>query len=268
VEYDSRIVSPPAFQFLANPLNRRVYDSFITKIPQVAGCNRNDRSTWHPAVRDAYENPRIEHLDRGFLYGIESWSNPNLDICNIQLILDGRNTNAAGTVQDGIDLQLGYSFTALSSFWNVGLVGSKILTNEQTLIAGAPTEDILDRVNFPVDLRARANLTWGRRGWNASVFGNYVDGYRNDTPPNVGGVPLPQSDVPSWTTWDVSLGYSVPEGAGALFNGMRAVVNVQNVIDRDPPTVLIASGGGAVAMDARNHNPFGRIFQFSLTKRF
>ena len=27
-------------------------------------------------------------------------------------------------------------------------------------------------------------------------------------------------------------------------------------------------GRGAVAMDARNHNPFGRIFQFSLTKRF
>jgi hypothetical protein len=40
------------------------------------------------------------------------------------------------------------------------------------------------------------------------------------------------------------------------------------VFDRDPPTVLIASGGGAVGMDARNHNPFGRIYQFSLTKRF
>lgn len=268
VEYDSRIVSPPALQFLANPRNRQTYDAFITPIPQVAGCNRDDRSTWHPAVRDAYENPPINHLQRGFLYGIENWSNPNIDICNIRLILDGRNINAAGTLQDGVDLQLGYSFGALGSFWNLGLVGSKILTNEQTFIAGAPTEDILDRINFPVDLRARASLTWGWAGWNASLFGNYVDGYRNDIPPNVGGVPQAQSDVPSWITWDISLGYSMPEGASTLLDGVRAIVNVQNVFDRDPPTVLIASAGGAVAMDARNHNPFGRIFQFSLTKRF
>jgi iron complex outermembrane recepter protein len=268
VEYESRIVAPPWAQFLASPRNRQSYAPFITQLSQVAACNRNDRSTWHPALRDVYENPPIDHLRRGFLYGIEAWNNPNIDICNVSLILDGRNINAASTLQDGIDLQLGYSFAALGSFWNAGLVGSRILTNEQTFIAGAFTEDILDRINFPVDLRARASLTWARAGWNASLFGNYVDGYRNDVPPNVGGVPQRPSDVPSWTTWDMSVGYSVPEGTSAFLDGIRAIVNVQNMFDREPPTVLIASGGGAVAMDARNHNPFGRIFQFSLTKRF
>ena len=40
-------------------------------------------------MRDAYETPRIDHLDRGFLYGIESWNNPGIDICNVSLILEG-----------------------------------------------------------------------------------------------------------------------------------------------------------------------------------
>jgi iron complex outermembrane recepter protein len=264
VEYDSRIIAPNLGAMLANPNNRQLYAPFITPTPAVAGCVRGDRSTWHPAVRDAFENPTIGHLGRSFLYGIETFNNPQNDPCNVRAVLDGRNTNAASTVQDGVDLQIGYSFDALKSFWNFGLTASKILKNEQTLIAGLPTEDILDRIMFPVDLTARANLTWGRGGWNAALFANYVDGYKNDLPISIAGVVQPVSEVPSWTTWDLNVGYMVSAAAGHFLEGLRLNANVRNALDRDPPTVL----SGQNAMDARNHNPFGRTFQFSLTKRF
>lgn len=264
VEYENRIIALNLGSMLANATSRQLYAAYITPTPAVAGCVRDDRSTWNPAVRDAFENPTISHLGRSFLYGIETFNNPQNDPCAVRAILDARNTNAASTLQDGIDLQLGYTFDAFGSFWNLGLAASKILTNEQTLIAGLPTEDILDRITYPVDLTARANLTWGRSRWNATVYANYVDGYTNDLPISIAGVVQPVSQVPSWTTWDLNVGYTVPKDTGYFLDGLRLNANVRNVLDRDPPTVL----SGQNAMDARNHNPFGRTFQFSLTKRF
>jgi iron complex outermembrane receptor protein len=264
IEYDSRIVTPNLGSFLASPANRQIYAPYITATPAVAGCTRNDRSTWNADVRDAFENPLIPHIGRSFLYGIETFTSPANDPCAVRAILDGRNTNAATTVQNGFDLQIGYSFQALQSFWNLGVSASKILKNEQTLLEGLPTEDVLDRIMFPVDLSARANINWSRGDWNASWFANYVDGYRNDLPISIVGVPQSASDVPSWTTMDLNVGYRVPTGAGYFLDGLQLNVNVRNLLDRDPPVVL----SGQNAMDARNHNPFGRSFQFNLTKRF
>jgi iron complex outermembrane recepter protein len=119
------------------------------------------------------------------------------------------------------------------------------------------------RSALPGSLNARASFTWVRGDWNASWFANYVDGYRNDLPISIVGVPQPASDVPSWTTMDLNVGYRVPAGVGFL-DGLQLNVNVRNVLDRDPPVVL----SGQNAMDARNHNPFGRSFQFNLTRRF
>jgi iron complex outermembrane receptor protein len=267
IAYDNRILTTltgglNTASFLANPANRQIYSSYIIPTPAVAGCTPNDRSTWNPLLRDAYENPTIPQFGRSFLYGNESFATGN--ICDVRAILDARNTNAASTLQTGIDLQFDYAFEALQSSWNAGVSASKILKNEQTLVSGLPTTDILGRILFPVDLTARANLTWGRGGWSATLYGNYVDGFRNDLPISVAGVLQPASDVPSWFTMDLNVGYSVPANAGHFLEGVRVNATARNMFDRDPPVVL----SGNDAMDARNHSPYGRIVQFSLTKRF
>jgi iron complex outermembrane recepter protein len=265
IAYNSRIIGLPVAQMLANPSNRQIYSQYIIPTPAPAGCTPNDRSTWNPSLRDAYENPAIPGFGRSFLYGNDTFlaNNP----CNVAVILDARNTNAAATLQHGIDWQLNYSFGALGSSWNLGLYASKILKNEQTLVAGLPTENILDRISFPTSLNARGNINWARGEWSASLFANFVDGYKNDLPISIAGVVQPFSDVPSWTTFDVNLGYAVAPGTGSYLGGVRLNANVRNVLDRDPPVVL-SSPLPPNAQDARNHDPFGRTFQFTLTKKF
>jgi iron complex outermembrane receptor protein len=61
---------------------------------------------------------------------------------------------------------------------------------------------------------------------------------------------------------DLNVGYVLPESS--VLEGVRVNANVRNLLDREPPVVLTGSN----AMDARNHDPFGRAFQFSMTKRF
>ena len=45
---------------------------------------------------------------------------------------------------------------------------------------------------------------------------------------------------------------------------MTLALNVRNLFDRDPPVVL----SGQNAIDARNHDPFGRTYLANLTVRF
>ena len=267
IAYDDRITGLNIGSMLANPTGRALYSDFIIPTPAVAGCVPGNRATWHPALRDAYENPGIPGFDRSFLYGNDTFlaNNP----CNVAVILDARNTNAASSVQSGVDVQAGYAFSALNSEWNVRLYASKILKNEQVLITGLPTEDILDRISFPVSIRGRGDLTWSRQGWNAALFANFVGGYTNDQPISLAGVVQPVSEVPSWTTFDANVGYLVPEGSGRILDGVRVNLNVRNLTDRDPPVVLFGAGiNPQTAQDGRNHNPLGRTVQFSLTKRF
>jgi iron complex outermembrane receptor protein len=153
----------------------------------------------------------------------------------------------------------------VESFWNTSISVSKILNNNETIIAGTPENNALDRVFFPVSLRGRASITWARGSWNATLSGNYVGKYRNDSPITVNNVRQPEADVPSWGTMDLNIGYGIPANSGLWgLDGVRLSVTAQNVFDRDPPIVLV----GSTANDARNHSPLGRQWQFSFTKQF
>src|SRR3546814_18518932 len=62
--------------------------------------------------------------------------------------------------------------------------------------------DILDTIYNPLDLRARASLTWTKGNWSASGFVNYTDDYIDNQLPET-----PQR-IPSWTTVDLGLAYA------------------------------------------------------------
>jgi iron complex outermembrane receptor protein len=59
----------------------------------------------------------------------------------------------------------------------------------------------------------------------------------------------------------------IPRG-GSLLGGLRLSLNIQNITDKDPPTVLTQSGNNYGAYDPSNANIFGRIFSVQLTKAF
>jgi len=75
--------------------------------------------------------------------------------------------------------------------------------------------------------------------------------------------PVSDRNVPSWTTYDLMVGYKAPQTSGP-WAGVTLRVGAQNLTDEDPPIVLHSRQ----AFDSDVHNPFGRMFRVELGKRF
>lgn len=180
--------------------------------------------------------------------------------CSVNVILDGRSANAATTFQDGLDFETSYSFNTGKSHWIVGANVTKILDETLQTIAGAAEASVLDTYYYPISLRGRGQVGWSRGRLGANVFVNYVGSYTNTIP--VAG--QSNSTVPSWTTVDLGVVYSIPKHS-SLLSGLRLSANIQNIADRDPPTVFTSAN---TTYDASNANIFGRIFSLQVTKDF
>ncbi|GFE82306.1 TonB-dependent receptor [Steroidobacter agaridevorans] len=208
-----------------------------------------------PPASDATATAAFNALVQSFL------SNPDLQspaepVSNINAIIDGRRANLGSMKQQGIDLNLGYSFNTSFGDWRMGFDAAKILDLTRSIAPGLPYVDVLDTYSNPVDLRARASVGWRLNGWSANAYLNYVDSYRNTAiTPNV--------EVDSYKTVDASIVYDFGEERGAL-SGVSLSVNGQNLLDEDPPVVL----NGIVSWDNQNVSPLGRFVSFVLTKRW
>lgn len=206
----------------------------------------------------------------GFLYTAIAGFNPR-DICAADLIIDGRSISAAKTVQEGIDASVNYTrMTDIGTFaFNVSV--SHILKNAEATVEGAPLLKRLDTVGDPISWRGRSSLTYNRGPFTASLFGNYVGSYTNDLPITLSGAtaPLPQSRVPSWTTFDLNLTFAYPQGEErwAFMRGVRLSLAVTNVTGSEPPIVFSTASGNS-SIDLFAHNAYGRSLQLSLTKAF
>jgi hypothetical protein len=196
------------------------------------------------------------------------------DICRVQTILDGRWQNAASVVQTGLDFNASYTWAMGSNNFSLGVNFTKIFSLKERLTALGPmtTPDPINRIYMPLDFRARANVRWSRGPFSANVAINYTPGYLNDVgfiqifqPPTANAAALPPSRVPSWVTADLSLGYRF-KNEGVL-SGTRLGLNIQNVTDADAPIVLSGQSLNT-SYDGRVHNPYGRTFNFQVTKAF
>jgi iron complex outermembrane receptor protein len=191
----------------------------------------------------------------------EFLANPDLQspvepVSNINAIIDGRRANLGSMRQQGLDVNLGYNFDTSFGDWHVGLDAAKILDLTRATAPGLPYVDVLDTFQNPVDLRARATVSWRLNSWAANAYVNYVDGYRNTAiNPNV--------EVDSYETVDASITYNFGEERGTL-SGLSLSLNGQNLFDEDPPVVL----NGLVSWDNQNVSPLGRFVSFVVTKRW
>ena len=250
IAYTNQIVSPNTGEFLASPQNAQIYARYLTPVHNPANCNANDPSTLDPGLAAFIaQNPA---LYKPIIFGA----------CSVDVIIDGREANAASTFQDGLDLDLNYTFKTGMGVWNVGGNVTKILDDKQTLVNGVPQQSVLDTLYYPVSLRGRGNVGWASGSWSANLFVNYVGSYLNN-------VPLqgrPNQTVPAWVTLDASIGFQVPKDAPMkLLRGVRASLSIQNLTDRDPPLVLTSTFQG---FDPSNANVFGRMATLQLTKAF
>jgi iron complex outermembrane receptor protein len=256
INYDNQLGAPPVNLFFANAQNATTYGDFYTVIqPNQPGCNPADPSTYDPRVRQAL-------IDA--LYDINIVGNA----CGVNVILDGRTSNTAGRVQEGLDFQADYVIdTDFGRFDFSGNI-NRILTSEFKASAITPTVDDLggeNGVNGPIEWRGRAGVNWSSGGWSVNLFGNYVGEFTiNDVFQLVGQPAAGPRRVDSFITGDLNVNYSFDQAGntGAL-SGLRVSLNVNNFTDEDPPIAL--TNGGSVNP---NHDALGRVVRVSLTKAF
>lgn len=250
ISYKDRIIGPDVTGgWFAGPPNFGGYGAFVIPV-QNTNVTGPNTCTLDPKLQ--------EFLDRPILYG--GFQNP----CLIDVILDGRETNFAATKQDGIDASIDYMVPITDGAVNFNLSVNTVLHNKQQVLDGGPFTDVKGRQDQPVEWRGRGSISAFWRGFNASLYANYTGSYFNYQAVNPvdNSVVSPQK-VHSWTTVDLTLGYSgMPESS--FFKGYRVSATVQNLFDKDPPLMITANG----AFNSSYSNPYGRTFTLQVSTSF
>ncbi len=252
VAYTNQISSPPFAAMLSSDANKALYSKYVTPIHNPAGCVNGDSSTYDPALR-----PFVGAIGiYGNLNGIGN------NYCNVQVVLDGRETNAGSVNEAGLDLNASYGFESdHAGAWLFGIEANRILTDDRAEVAGQPVRSVLGTINNLVRWRGRGSITWNMDAWTTNLFVNYTGGYENN-------IPLAghrNSRVPAWITFDAGVTYSFDNWDWSQLQGTRLSVNAINLFDRGPPIVLTT---GNTAYDANEANVYGRMITVQLTKTF
>ena len=255
VNYKDRIESLSGIfsTFLATPQNRALFAPFIVAAPQPAGCVEGQPSTYNPIYLPYLANP--------------SFVLSTIAQCSYKVIFNAQNANLGDLQQSGVDVSADYQFRTALGDWQVGAALTKILKLKRQLSPVSGMVDVLDTIQFPVSMRLRSALGWQRAGWTVNLFANTTGGYTNNAPITLAGVVQPVSKVPSWTTFDISVGYETGKSAvHSMLDNLRISLSAQNVTDKSPPLVL--SSASTFAFDGQNANPYGRVLSLSVAKEF
>jgi outer membrane receptor protein involved in Fe transport len=179
----------------------------------------------------------------------------------IGAIVDFRTRNTARTEVSGFDATLSYRLdTARFGDFAFRVNGSRLFAFREAFSPGATVFDLVSTVHNPVDLRMRNEVTWrSQRGWSATAFINYTDGYRDD-------FSVPGRAIGSWTTVDLTLGYETAgRFADELLSDMTVRLSLLNVTDEHAPFVNNPDG---IGYDPENAGPLGRFVSLNVSKRW
>lgn len=253
VDYEDRLETVPGSNSaLSSPENLALYSSFLTPAPQPSTCVPGDISTYNPIYIPWLTNPN-RLASANFANECEA----------VALFQTGRQ-NTGRVVQTGVDVSAGYTWFNQMGEWSLSGSASKILSYERAFLPDQALEDVLDRIGFQVSERARLKVGWRRESWNVSLSSNYIGSYTNISPITVNGQSLGESRVPSWTTLDASISYTVPDTDLSLLSDTRITFAIGNIQDKQPPIVLSGTNG----FDPNVHDPLGRQFMLEISKSF
>lgn len=253
VDYTDRIENlPNQTLILSSPANLALLRDFFITAPQPSTCVNGNYSTYNPAYIPWLTDPNAVY------------SPSTINDCSLVGIIKGGRLNLGDVKQSGLDFAANYRQQTSFGDFRYNLTFSKILKLEKSIVAGGPLFDALDTYGFQVSERGRFNVGYSRGPISANLTANYVGSYLNNATITVAGVKKPDTQIPSWTTFDAGAAYEFQDNAPRGLSGVRVSVSVQNLTDKDPPIVL----SGTTAVDLGNHNPFGRVVSFEVTKRF
>ena len=165
-------------------------------------------------------------------------------------IVDARYVNAARVEVEGVDVGAGYRFDAMGSAFTLRGDLTYLARFDTMATPNSPVVSELNLPTYPVGLRGRTTGGWSRDAWSVSSSVNYVDGYKDRNDVRIG----------SWITADVQIRFAPETGPLA---GTVLALNVQNLLDRDPPFYDAPEG---VGYDAANTNVLGRSISLQLTR--
>ena len=257
VDYKDRIENLPnqnatTAQVISSPTNRALYADYFIVAPQPATCVNGNFSTYNPAYLP-------------FLNDTNTVFSPfTTNDCQLTGIVNGGRQNLGQVKQEGLDFTAAYSRDV--GFGELTFNGSftKILNLEKSLTRSGPLFNALDTFGFQVSSRGRASIGINSGGFTGQLAANYVGSYLNNATITVAGTRIPDTQIPSWTTLDANIAYDFDEDRDGVLGGVRVALGLQNLTDNQPPIVL----SGTNAVDTNNHNVWGRIWTFEVTKRF
>ena len=211
-------------------------------------------------------NPTLDQItaivnDPRYFLGSPTWpfNVPAEDLISgvapVGAIVNARRVNSSQLLVTGAELQMSYDFDTNIGAFSLDLNANYLFDFKRRIVPSDPLVEEVDTLGRPVDLRARAGVNYSRGSWVVSSFVNYTDGYTDRFSDPVRG-------VDSWTTIDLTIAYTIGEGAGFL-NDTRLALTTQNLLNEDPPFVDTIGG---VGYDATNANPLGQFFALQITK--
>jgi iron complex outermembrane receptor protein len=176
----------------------------------------------------------------------------------VTLFVEGRNSNLAKTIAEGVDFQASYRFgTESMGDFNLGLNGTYFTNYKTAISVSAPLLDQLNTIFNPLKFKTRGSVSWNKGPALANLFVNYLNGYDNITA-------TPVQKVASYTTVDARVGWQFGET-----HPFTVALDVRNLFDEDPPFVNIAqSANGGGGFDPTLTNPVGRLIGISLDAKF
>ncbi|MEN3745940.1 TonB-dependent receptor [Sphingomonas sp. HF-S3] len=164
------------------------------------------------------------------------------------VLFDARRTNLGSIHTDGIDFNLSYARKTGFGSINATVDGTYTLNRDTSGVAGGPFSDNL------------RNGT-GRLALVAGLGGSVGDFSARATLNHRGGYPIlgvaSQNRVSSFNTVDLFFAYDL----GDLLENTLLTVNVDNVLDQDPPYLNSASG-------YTNGGTLGRLISFGVRTKF
>jgi len=183
----------------------------------------------------------------------------------IYWIRNGRQQNVVNLDIQGLDIDASYELrTDSAGTFTIGGSVSRFLKFDQN-IGGGPTFSVLNSTGFnetfpSIKTQGRLNLGWQYEGFAATLFANYIGGYRNWSSTTVdslerdaNGNPAGGGDkVDGSTLFDLNLTYTMPDSG--VLGGSQVFIDAVNLFDRDPSFYNNANG-----YDTYGANPIGRV---------
>lgn len=179
-------------------------------------------------------------------------------VAGLSFIADGRRYNAGVVKTSGVDLAVRHDWRTGYGDMSAAVNANYIFNYRQQFTRTTPlVGGLLNTLNNPVRLRARAELSWAGENARVTAFANFTNAYTNATLAS-------RPEVGSYTTFDLTAQYDLGKLFGPAYKELRAALSVQNLLDRDPPYVQNAT----LAFDPQNASAMGRFASLSLSYKF